>query len=79
MRKTKDAEGDRCAKYEESERKRDTREVPHVDISYIRGNNRHVAMFLYQVSPFCIKMSSQVGRLLNSKIGCKSFRQQDSI
>jgi len=76
-RKTKDAKGDRCAKYEESEKKRGAREVPHVDISYIRGNNRFVAMFLCQVSPFCIKMSSQVGRLLvfNSKFGCKSFRR----
>lgn len=53
VRKTKDAEGGRRAKYEERcERERGTREVPHVDISYIRRNNRFVAMFLFQLSPF---------------------------
>lgn len=53
VRKTKDAEGGRRAKYEERcERERGTREVPHVDISYIRGNNRFVAMFLFQLSFF---------------------------
>ena len=52
VRKTKDAKGDRRAKYEESERKRGVREVPHVDISYIRGNNRFVAMFFMSSFPF---------------------------
>lgn len=81
VRKTKDAEGGRRAKYEERcERERGTREVPHVDISYIRRNNRFVAMFLFQLSLFFLffffsKLSGEklnVFLLFNSKIGFKS-------
>lgn len=51
VRKTKNAEGGRRAKYEESERARGTREVLHVDISYIRRNNRFVAIVLIPTFP----------------------------
>lgn len=56
----KTQKGDRRAKYEESEKERGTREAPHVDISYIRRNNRFVAMLLFQLSLFCIKLSNDV-------------------